>query len=217
MPNIDYLTEDNILPKDQKFVCVSFLSNKKIKSDNKEDKNENQSSNIVGVKIRGVFSTYESACDHAKTLRNIDDAFDIFVGDMGKWLAFDPEPDTSKDSEYANQELNNMMKSYLENQEKAKIFHEQRKNELQKQSILENLNSRNENLNELKEKVKNSDNENEINNLNNNIKSIEDKMKEDNDHKEKLEKQLEELDKKIKLYTNKNIKAPKIPKVIEKD
>ena len=212
MSNIDYLTEDNILPKDQKFVCISFLSNKKIKSENTDESCKSQ---LCGVKIRGVFSTYECACNHAKTLQNVDPAFDVFVGDMGKWLPFDPDPDTSKDSEYANQELNNMMKSYLENQEKAKIFHEQRKNELQRQTILENLNSRNENLNELKEKVKNSDNENEINNLNNNIKSIEEKMKEDNDHKEKLEKQLEELNKKIKLYTTQNINAPKLPKVIE--
>jgi maltooligosyltrehalose synthase len=116
-----------------------------------------------------------------------------------------------------NQELNSMMKSYLENQEKAKVFHEQRKNELQRKTILENLNTRSENLNELKEKMKNSNNENEINNLNSNIKSIEEKINEDNERKENLEKQLEELNKKIKLYSTQNIKESKLPKIIEKD
>ena len=98
------------------------------------------------------FTTYEEACAHAKTLQTIDTYFNVFVGEMGKWLPFDPNPDSVKDSEYANEQLNNMMKSYAENQEKAKIFHEHRKNELIRNNILENLQSRNENLKELKEK-----------------------------------------------------------------
>ena len=63
---------------------------------------------------------------------------------MGKWLPFDPSPDSEavKESEYENDQLNNIMKSYLENQEKAKVFHEQRKTELMRQGIIDNLSSK---------------------------------------------------------------------------
>ena len=40
---------------------------------------------------------------------------------MGKWLPFDPSPDSEKsgDSEYANEQLNSLMKGYKKNQEKS--------------------------------------------------------------------------------------------------
>ena len=128
MQKVDYLTEDTLLPSDQKFVCLSFLTDKESKS------------TLSAVKIRGVFSSYDVACEHAKKLQTIDSAFNVFVGDMGKWLPFDPNPDSEavKDSEYANEQLNNMMKGYLENQEKAKLFHEHRKNEMIRENIVSN-------------------------------------------------------------------------------
>ena len=49
---------------------------------------------------------------------------------MGKWLAFDPNPDSEyvKDAEYANQKLNSIMKNYKSKSEKSKLFHEHQKN-----------------------------------------------------------------------------------------
>ena len=108
--SIDYLTEDKLLPSDQKFVCISFLTNTK-------------DTTLIGIKIRGVFSTYDDACTFAKKIQTIDPAFNVFVGDMGKWLSFDPNPDSIKNSEYENEKLNSMMKAYMENQEHAKILH----------------------------------------------------------------------------------------------
>ena len=158
---MDYLLEDNILPPDQKFVCLSFLSD------------INNESDLKGIKVRGVFSTYDLACAHAKKLQSIDASFNVFVGEVGKWLPFDPSPDTVENSEYANEQLNDMMKSYLENQEKAKIYHEHRKNDMMKQNILDNLVIRNQNLTDLKNKLDEKENLIEKNNLEANIKAVE--------------------------------------------
>mgnify|MGYP000085323662 CR=1 FL=1 len=136
MSKTDYLTEDNLFPDDQKFVCLSFLTDKENKT------------TLSGIKVRGAFSSYELACDHAKKIQTVDPSFNVFVGELGKWLPFDPNPDSEavKNSEYANEQLNGMMKAYLENQEKAKLFHTQRKNEMVRNNVIDNLNTRNLNL-----------------------------------------------------------------------
>ena len=179
MSKPDYLSEDSLLPKDQKFVCLSFLTDKENKTI------------LTGVKVRGVYETYDEACKQAKNLQAVDEAFNVFVGEMGKWLPFDPAPDSEavKTSEYANEELNNMMKSYLENQEKAKLFHEQRKNELMKKNIMENITTRHTNLKEVQEQLT-SATEEEKKILEDTVKSIEEQI-------EKMEVKKNELDEQI--------------------
>lgn len=125
----DYLNIDPEIPG-QKFVCLSFLQ------PSKEDQ-----TTLTGIKVRGVYDDYDTACKKAKELQEMDPAFNVFVGEVGKWLPFDPDPDSKyvKSSEYANDELNEMMKNYLLNQEKAKIYHEKRKNEMTRKNLEENL------------------------------------------------------------------------------
>lgn len=179
MSKPDYLSEDTLLPKDQKFVCLSFLTDKENKT------------TLTGVKVRGVYETYDEACKQAKNLQAVDEAFNVFVGEMGKWLPFDPAPDSEavKTSEYANEELNNMMKSYLENQEKAKLFHEQRKNELMKKNIMDNITTRQTNLKEVQEQLTSAPEE-EKKILEDTVKSIEEQI-------EKMEVKKNELDEQI--------------------
>jgi hypothetical protein len=204
MSNIDYLTEDSIIANNQKFVCLSFLS---------DDKNK---SSLIGIKVRGVFETYEAACAHAKTLQSVDPYFNVFVGDMGKWLPFNPNPDSIKESEYANEQLNNMMKSYLENQEKAKVYHEHRKNDLVRKNILENLNSRQENLKELKRKLKKTEDKDEKLNLEANLKSVEEQIKIMDDKKKELDKQIDDLNDQLKLFSKPTMMTSP-PKIIDND
>ena len=200
MSKVDYLTEDTLLPDGQKFVCMSFLTDK-----------ENKTS-LSGIKIRGVFPTYESACEHAKNVQNVDPYFNVFVGELGKWLPFDPSPDSEsvKNSEYANEQLNGMMKAYLENQEKAKIFHEQRKNEMVRDNILDNLNIRKQNLQELKDKKAKTKSENELSGLNTNIDAVEDAIKKMEEKKSELEKQINGLADQIKSFGSQELQGPKI-------
>ena len=186
--SVDYLTEDTILPEGQKYVCISFLTDKENKT------------TLSGVKVRGTFSTYESACEHAKKLQNIDPYFNVFVGESGKWLPFDPNPESEnfKDSEYANEQLNKMMKSYMESQEKAKLFHEQRKNELVRQNLVDNIKLRKDNLDELTNKLSLGDEDKEnleesILNIENQIKIMEEKQKEVSDQLNLLDVELKKF------------------------
>ena len=71
---------------------------------------------VQGLKVRGVFDTYGEAVNRAKTLQKIDPSFNVFVGQVGFWLPWDPEPHTVADQEYADDQLNQLMKKYKENE-----------------------------------------------------------------------------------------------------
>jgi len=116
---IDYLEEDDPLPG-QNYVCMSFVSPEGIRN-----------CTIRGLKIRGVFDTYEEATAHASKLRDRDPRFHVFVGQMGKWLPWDPEPSSVHNQEYYEDELQKLMKGNLENQERIKqLEQERRRNEI---------------------------------------------------------------------------------------
>ena len=124
----DYLYEDPPVPN-QKFVCLSILTPKNFK-DTKET--------MSTLKVRGCYDSFEEASKRGEFLRNIDPHINVYVGEVGKWLPFDDDPEKAKNQEYQNKQLNNLMKGYTENQEKAKEFHEQRKNELILKTLKEN-------------------------------------------------------------------------------
>jgi hypothetical protein len=71
---------------------------------------------VQGLKIRGVYDTYAEALNRAKTLQKLDPSFNVFVGQVGFWLPWDPEPHTVADQEYADDQLNQLMKKYKENE-----------------------------------------------------------------------------------------------------
>ena len=166
---VDYLDEDTFLPKAQKFVCLSFLNSE----DNKVT--------LSGIKIRGVFETYEAACSHAKKVQEMDKYFNVFVGEMGKWLPFDPNPSKVENAEYANEQLNNIMKEYKLNQEKAKVYYEKQKNEKMVKSLTESLSINKKNKKKLEKKVNNMSGKSkertlsEIKNIENRMKKLEEK------------------------------------------
>ena len=129
---VDYLYEDPQVPN-QKFVCISVLTPKNFKQEDGKPP-----VTISTMKVRGCYDTYEEAKKRADFLRNIDSNVNVYVGEVGKWLPFDYDPEKAKDHDYQNKRLNEMMKGYLENQEKAKEFHEQRKNEMIQKTVKEN-------------------------------------------------------------------------------
>jgi hypothetical protein len=123
----DYLFEDPPV-NNQKFVCISVLTPKNFKEE----------TTMHTLKVRGSYDSYDDAKKRADFLRNIDPNINVYVGEVGKWLPFEDNPENAKDHDYQNKRLNNMMKGYLENQEKAKEFHEQRKNDMIMRSLKEN-------------------------------------------------------------------------------
>lgn len=145
---IDYLLEDEPIVN-QLFVCISFLSPEGIKN-----------CQIRGLKIRGVYATKEDAGKRADELSKIDPDFHVFVGEVGKWLPWDPDPNDIEDQIYQEKELQDIMKGYKENLDKAKRMQEQRKRDMisnaakEEQSKLEQRKSKYRKKHDAKKKQK---------------------------------------------------------------
>lgn len=156
----------------QDWYCVSFLTE------------ENKS--LVGIKISGCFESENTANDHSKALRDINNNFSILVGELYKWCPFNPDPDSSEagESEYANEKLNETMKGKKENEKKAQMFHEYRKYELINKNLEDSLSNKSIEKDELKKKLEESSNENKLSyqekllELENQIQKLESKKKE---------------------------------------
>lgn len=94
-------------------------------------KNEFRST-MRGIKVRGVFSSESEASVRAKKLQKSDPSFNIYMGTVGKWMAWEPDPNKVSDQEYANDELNALMKKYRENEEHRDQFYtEQKRNRVE--------------------------------------------------------------------------------------
>jgi hypothetical protein len=85
-------------------------------------KNSFQTS-VRGLKVRGSYSSQEEATARAKKLQRNDPIHNIYVAEVGKWLAWDPNPNNVANQEYQEEELNSMMKAYKENEEAREQFY----------------------------------------------------------------------------------------------
>ncbi len=205
----DYLFEDPVIPS-QQFYCVSFFNKLTVKEsvdnnndykeeifNNKEKEDYSVDNNIFGLKIRGGFPTFQEAKDHAKKLNDLEPAFHVYVVSGGKWCAFVMKESQSNDlveqTEYANNELNNMMKKYLENQDKAKLYHELRKNQMIVNNINENIKNREELLTQTKDEFNNSTNKEERETLKEKLLSIDEQINKMLERKQELENKEKEL------------------------
>jgi heterodisulfide reductase subunit C len=91
-----------------------------------------------GVKVRGVYDTLREAQVRAKVLQRRDKNFNVFVGQVGYWLPWDPSAEDIKDQEYQEDQLNQLMKKYNENADEKEDFYEQEKQEKIKKAREEN-------------------------------------------------------------------------------
>jgi hypothetical protein len=130
---VDHLDEDQYLLEDfwnsgsedskkfrnmrkQHWYCMSFLSPEGVRN-----------CSVRGVKVSAGFETQQDANDFANILRQHNKYFNVFVGEGGKWLPWDPEDDqVEKDPIYQEKELNELAKAYKEQQEKAAEVHRER-------------------------------------------------------------------------------------------
>ena len=65
--------------------------------------------NTRGIKIRGSFPTQEEAQMRAKLLEEKDKKHNIYVGEVGKWMPFNPDAFKTGTVVYAEEELNAIM------------------------------------------------------------------------------------------------------------
>ena len=82
---------------------------------------------VRGIKVRGVYGNPKEAELKAKKLQSKDKYNNIFVGDVGKWLPWDPQPHDVAEQEYGQDQLNNLMRKYKENEDNRDKFFEERK------------------------------------------------------------------------------------------
>jgi len=82
---------------------------------------------VRGLKVRGVYASQAEATLRSKKLQRQDTLHNIFVGEVGKWLPWDPEPTEVGEQEYAEDQLNTLMKKYKENEEDRQMFQRERR------------------------------------------------------------------------------------------
>jgi hypothetical protein len=200
---IDYLNEDEPVPG-QLWVCISFLSPEGIKN-----------CSVRGLKIRGVFGTKQEADKRADELRKGDPDFHVFVGEMGKWLPWDPDPNDVKEQIYQEKELNDLMKGYKENLEKSKRMQQQRKEDMIRQAAIEEKSREEKTKKRLQKKLEAKKNQQKINVLANRDDGPVEKgqpiidEESDEEEEDKTEKKKE---KELKLVENKLKEQEKLSK-----
>jgi hypothetical protein len=102
-----------------------MYSNKTKLEDEFFAKNEFRTS-VRGLKVRGIYGNPKEAELKAKKLQTKDKYHNIFIGDVGKWLPWDPQPHEIAEQEYAQDELNTLMRKYKENEDNREKFFEER-------------------------------------------------------------------------------------------
>ena len=199
---------------DEDYKC--FLVNNNDKLERKYFEDNDYHTSVRGLKVRGVYDTQREAANRAKFLRKLDPNHNVFVGQVGFWLPWDPDPFDVQEQEYLETELNTLMKSKKENElkkdmhfqeEKAKrvqdaikygkkipegkfedeLYKDDPWTKKQKEQSKEKENSK-DNSDESKENENSKDNSNESNNES---KSSNDLSKEDEDELNKAIKELE--------------------------
>ena len=128
---------------------------------------ENFRTTVRGFKARGNYATQREAEVRAKVLQRIYKNDNIFVGPVGYWCPWDPNPDRIENQEYLEPELNTLMQKYKDNNTKRDIFYQQQKEEQLKFRSEERIKAEN--------KLKEGDNFENSNNLENNLNALEDK------------------------------------------
>ena len=78
--------------------------------------------NIRGVKVRRSFATVEEAQIMAKVFQRKYPKDNLFIGKVGAWLPWDPSEHLMPEVEYAEKELNELMRRYKENESNKEMF-----------------------------------------------------------------------------------------------
>lgn len=85
---------------------------------------------IRGFKIRGSYDTLEQAQKRAETIRKADDRFHVYVAEVGCWCPWSPNVEDLEDAEYAETQLNTLMKKYKESADSKNALYSDRKDRL---------------------------------------------------------------------------------------
>jgi hypothetical protein len=102
------------------------------------NKQNNFTTSVRGIKVRGSYPSQPEAELRCKMLREVDPNHDVFVGPVGMWMPFDPEAYKTGRVEYLEEELNQLMQEKDKNEKNAKVEFDKRVRETKKNAIEEN-------------------------------------------------------------------------------
>lgn len=124
--NYSYVfSKDSILEAHDKFV-----------RDNSEritkefDSSNDFRTSVRGIKVRGCYETLDEARNRGENLIKNDPKFHVFIGEVGCWCPWSPNPDEIKDEVFAETQLNTLVKEYKENSETRQSEYTKRKDEM---------------------------------------------------------------------------------------
>lgn len=102
---------------------------------------ENQfQTSVRGLKIRTpTVGTLEEAEQLVKKCRERDPNHDIYIGEVGKWMPWDPEAYKTGRMEYLESKLNELHHAKTKNEELAKVEFDKRVKDTKKKAILDNI------------------------------------------------------------------------------
>lgn len=127
---LDYLIEDPQISS-QKYALITIVG-----------PHMKQKCDTWGLKIRGVADSLDACKKMSKKLLNFDNNFDIYNVEVGKFFPLTVEPYDVSNIEYQNDQLNELVKNYLENREKADDHWNVRKQDMMKEAIKEGRNQK---------------------------------------------------------------------------
>jgi hypothetical protein len=104
---VDFLAEDPVI-HNQVYSLISVVG-----------PHMPQKCSVWGIKVRGSFRTQEEAKKKAVELSEIDNDYDIYTVETGKFVPLVVDPDADIETEHLNEELNTLIKSYKSSKEKA--------------------------------------------------------------------------------------------------
>jgi hypothetical protein len=130
---VDSIKENNSYifnPKDmsEQYAFYKSINNHDLESSFHRDNNFMTS--IRGIKVRGVFDSLEEAKNRSEFIKRIDNKFNIYIAQVGCWCPWSPNPESLENQEYAETQLNTLMKEYKKNMNDKDVVFENRKTTL---------------------------------------------------------------------------------------
>ena len=127
---INTIEENNNYIFNYKELNEQYNFYKSVSSEELETKfhiDNNFTTSIRGIKVRGTFDTIDEAKNRCEFLKKIDSKFNIYIAQVGCWCPWSPNPECLENQEYAETQLNTLMKEYKNNMDNRDIIFESRK------------------------------------------------------------------------------------------
>jgi hypothetical protein len=130
---VDSVKENNAYIFDSKDMSEQYGFYKSVNNQELEasyHRDNNFITSIRGIKVRGVFDTIEEAKNRSEFIKKLDSKFNIYIAQVGCWCPWSPNPDCLENQEYAETQLNTLMKEYKKNMNDKDVVFENRKTSL---------------------------------------------------------------------------------------